>query len=95
MKDSTINLIGRLTFGLTFLFGNIFFFGFFITDFIEFAIFGSYFILLALILNTTVLFILLMYASLNTSQFMTCVKSVLIILLNVPISFFYGFLIYN
>ncbi|OBW42818.1 hypothetical protein AB670_00768 [Chryseobacterium sp. MOF25P] len=95
MKDSTIINIGKLTFAITFLLGNICFWGFFLTNIIGFAIFGSYFIFLGTMINITIFLVLLIYGSFNNAQFKICLKSSFIILLNLPILLLYGFLISN
>lgn len=95
MKDSTILNIGKLTFAITFLLGNICFWGFFLTNIIGFAIFGSYVVFLGMIMNATIFFTLIIYGSFNNTQFKICLKSSFIILLNLPILLLYGFLISN
>ncbi|KPH11221.1 hypothetical protein AMQ68_17470 [Chryseobacterium sp. ERMR1:04] len=95
MKDQNILMIGKLTFGITFLLGNIFFWGFIFSLIIEFAIAAIFFICIGGIINMIIFFGLLVYGGFYQKKLVICLKSALIILLNLPVLLFYSFLFYN
>lgn len=89
MKDNHIINIGKSVFGLFFLLGSLFFFGFFITGstwFMEAWIiifFYSVFISLLIISG------LLVYGAADRRKMNACLKATGLILLNVPLAFLY------
>ncbi|MBB4808222.1 LIVCS family branched-chain amino acid:cation transporter [Chryseobacterium defluvii] len=93
MKDSTIMHIGKFTFGISFLLGNICFFGFFLGRIYEFAILGALLLVYGGILNALIFFYLLIYGSYHETQFKVCFRSAVIILINIPVIFLYSLLI--
>lgn len=95
MNNSTIKNIGKYTFWSTFLLGNILLFGFILSHIIEFAIAAIFFIRIGGIINMIICFGLLVYGGFYQKQLPICLKSALIILLNLPVLLFYSFLFYS
>ncbi|SHM22091.1 hypothetical protein SAMN05444267_103838 [Chryseobacterium polytrichastri] len=95
MNNSTIKNIGKYTFWTTFLLGNIFLFGFIFSHIIEFAIASLFFLSIGSLINAVIFFGLLIYGGFYQNQFVVCLESALIILLNIPVLLFYSFLFYN
>lgn len=90
MNDKTILNIGKYTFGLCFLFGNICLFGFIIFKNDLFADAGYFLLIFASIFNLFVIAGLLVYGFFNKSKLNVCYKSAGILLINIPIAILYA-----
>lgn len=89
MKDQHIVNIGKYVFGLFFLLGNLFFFGFFITGntwlvewWIVIFIFGTG-------ANLLMVLGLLFYGLASRLKMSSCLKAIGFMLLNIPLAFLY------
>lgn len=92
MKLFTIKNIGKTFFWLSFMLGNICLFGYFFTKNDEFALAGFYLLTVATIANLIVVFGLLFYGMIKKKHFEECKKTILIMLLNIPIAFIYAWI---
>lgn len=90
MKDQHIINIGKTIFGLCFLLGNICFFGDLFTKEDWFAEAGYMLIVLGAMFNLAVILGLLIYSFINWSQFDVCLKTIGIMLINIPIAVVYA-----
>ncbi|MCS3530836.1 hypothetical protein [Chryseobacterium sp. JUb7] len=88
-------MIGKLTFGITFLLGNICLWGFIGSMIIEFAVAAILFVGIGSLINTIILFALFVYGSFYPHKLKVCLQSILIILINLPVLLIYSFLFYN
>ncbi|MEI7488714.1 MAG: hypothetical protein WCJ72_15165 [Chryseobacterium sp.] len=95
MNDSRIKDIGKYTFWTTFLLGNIFLFGFIFSQTKEFAIASLFFLGIGTLANAIIFFGLLIYGGFYQNKLAICLKSALIILINLPVLFIYSFFFFN
>ena len=93
MKNTTIKNVGKLTFGITFILGNALFWSYTYFKMVEIGIAGMFLLTVGTLINAVIFLGLLIYGWLNREQFKICLKSALIILLNIPVLLFYLFLI--
>ncbi|SIQ37474.1 branched-chain amino acid:cation transporter, LIVCS family [Chryseobacterium sp. RU37D] len=90
MNDSIIESIGKYTFGLFFLLGNIRLFGYVLTKNDEFAAGGLTLIILGTVINLIIIISLLIYGVILKSKLNVCLKATGIMLLNVPVAVIYN-----
>jgi hypothetical protein len=90
MNDKDILTIGKLTLGISFLLGNICLFGYIITRNEKFAAGGYLLLMIGSILNLLVAGCLLTYGLFHKSKLNICLKSVQIILINIPVAVLYA-----
>lgn len=90
MKDQHIINIGKTTFGLCFLLGNICLFGYLISRDIWFAMSGYMVIIFGAISNLAVILGLLVYSFINWNQFDICLRAIGMMLINIPIAVLYA-----
>ncbi|MEN4761574.1 hypothetical protein ABEG63_14635 [Chryseobacterium sp. C39-AII1] len=89
MNDKTIMDIGKSFFWISFVLGNICLFGYLITK-IEYFVEGGLLVVgWGFIINLAVVLLLIIYGIFNKSKLDVCLKSVGIILLNIPIAIIY------
>ena len=84
--------LAKFLFGLSFILGNIFLFGFIIFDDISFAIGGYEFLLIAGIVNFFAFVTLILVGVFNKKYYDECLKSALILLLNIPFAALYSWI---
>ena len=92
MKLFTIKNIGKFFFWLSFILGNICLFGYIFTKDIQFAIAGYLLLIYGTIINLIVILVLLIYGFSKKEYFEDCKKSILMILINLPIAFVYAWI---
>lgn len=90
MNDKTIINIGKSFFWISFLLGNICFFGYLITKQIGFAVFGYILLVVASLVNLLAIIGLMIYGSFYKEQLNVCLKSAIIILINIPLAVIYA-----
>ncbi|ALR31599.1 hypothetical protein ATE47_14270 [Chryseobacterium sp. IHB B 17019] len=90
MKDSTIEDIGKYTFWLFFLLGNICLFGYVFTKNDVFVGGGLTLLVLGTIINLLIVTAILIYGIALKSKLDICLKSVGIMLINIPIAIVYA-----
>ena len=92
MEIFTIKNIGKFFFWFSFLLGNICLFGYVFTKDIQFAIAGYLLLIYGTIINLIVILVLLIYGFSKKEYFEDCKKSILMILINLPIAIFYAWI---
>ncbi|WP_299178706.1 hypothetical protein [uncultured Chryseobacterium sp.] len=92
MEHSNMESVGKFCFWTSFILGNICLFGYMLTEAGEFAWSGFLLLTLGGVINLIVAVVLLLYGAFNTQYINSCVKSVGIMLLNVPIAALYTFI---
>lgn len=92
MKNSTIKNIGKFTFLIFIILGNICLFGYIITKNETFAASGFTVLQLGIPINLSVILILLVYGLFRKIQLKECMKASLIICINIPIAILYFYL---
>lgn len=92
MEIFTIKNIGKTFFWLSFILGNICLFGFILTKNESFVVAGFYLLYVASAVNIIVVAGLLIYGMFYKLHFKDCIKSILIMLLNIPIAFLYAWI---
>lgn len=92
MKDSTIINIGKYTFLIFLILGNICLFGYMISKNDEFAAGGYFLIIFGIIINLLMILCLITYGLINKTQLKICMKASLIICINIPIAILYFYL---
>lgn len=90
MDNKEILNIGKYVFWLSFLLGNICLFGYLITRISEFAIGGFMLLIYGSILNLFIIAGLLVYGLIYPTKLQTCLRSVGILLINIPIAALYA-----
>ncbi|AJW64632.1 hypothetical protein DSC47_19155 [Elizabethkingia miricola] len=90
MENRNIIMIGKSVFGLSFLLGNICLFGYLFTKDYLFASSGYLLLIYASILNLLIVLSLLIYGLFNETKHKACLKSILILSINIPIAAFYA-----
>lgn len=90
MKNTSIITFGKFIFWLFFAFGNIALLGDLITQNKDFAIFGFMLLIYGSIINSVIVFFLLIFAYLNDDRKKDCFTTIGFILLNIPIAFLYA-----
>lgn len=93
LSDKDILSTGKLMFGFSFLGGSTVFFSLFSGLMVEFAVFSSLILCFFVLINTIVFFSLIIYGLLHQSKLVICLKSAIILLINIPVTFIYGYLI--
>lgn len=92
MEIFTTKNIGKLFFWLSFILGSICLFGYVFTKDIQFAIAGYFLLIYGVIINLIVIFVLLIYGFSQKEYFEDCKKSILMILINLPIAILYAWI---
>lgn len=92
MNNQDILSIGKYTFELFFLLGNICLFGYLVTKIDAFAAFGFTLLQFAIPINIFIIMCLLIYGVFRKPQFNTCMKASSIICINIPIAILYYFI---
>lgn len=92
MKNKDIINIGKTVFGCSFLIGNICLFGFLVTKKSEFAMGGYLMLIFGSLFNLLVIIGLLIYGLFYQSMLKACMKSSMIILINIPMAILYAFI---
>lgn len=92
MEIFTIKNIGKLFFWLSFILGSICLFGQIITDNDNFAFAGFMLLIFGGVINLIVILVLLIYGFSKKEYFEDCKKSILIILINLPIAILYAWI---
>ena len=92
MKLFTIKNIGKFFFWISFILGSICLFGQIITDNDNFAFAGFMLLIFGGIINLIVILVLLIYGFSKKEYFEDCKKSILMILINLPIAIFYAWI---
>lgn len=92
MKNQDIITVGKISFWLWFILGNICLFGYIITKIEAFASYGFVMLLFATPVNLLVIAILIIYGLINKSYLKDCMKASLIICINIPIAILYFYL---
>lgn len=92
IKDKDVINIGKAVFTFSFLFGNICLFGFLVTKKSEFAMGGYLMLIFGSLFNLLVIMGLLIYGFFYKSMLKACMKSSMIILINIPIAILYAFI---
>lgn len=92
MKDQHILLIGKSSFWISFLLGNICLFGYIITKNDVFAINGYLLLIFGTGVNLLVILSLIIYGLINKSQLKACMKASMIICINIPIAIIYFYI---
>lgn len=90
MENRNIIVIGKFVFGVSFLSGNICLFGYLFTKDYLFASSGYLLLIYASILNLLIVLSLLIYGLFNETKRKVCLKSILILSINIPIAAFYA-----
>lgn len=90
MKNFTLKNIGKTFFLLSFALGNICLFGYIFTQNLDFAIAGYFLLIFGTLANLIVILGLLIYAFFHKNQREICYKSVVIMLLNIPVAILYA-----
>ncbi len=90
MKNSQILTLGKGTFLISFLAGNICLFGYITFRNVDFAYAGFCVLILASILNLIVFLSLIIYGLFNSEELLECLKSAAILLINIPIAWLYA-----
>jgi len=90
MENRDIIILGKLVFGVSFLLGNICLFGYLFTKDQVFASSGYLLLIYATILNLLIVLGLLIYGLFNETKRKSCLKSILILSINIPIAAFYA-----
>ncbi|ASW74818.1 hypothetical protein IQ37_19490 [Chryseobacterium piperi] len=90
MKDKEILNLGKCVFGCSFLLGNICLFGYMITKEEVFAATGFTLLFFGSVLNLLVILGLLIYGFIHQSQLNVCLKSIGILLINIPAAILYA-----
>lgn len=90
MKNNDITSIGKSVFTLSFLLGNFCLFGYLFTRNEEYAFGGLALLFFGSIVNLLVIAGLLVYGFLHKDKLNVCMKSSLIILINIPIAIVYA-----
>jgi LIVCS family branched-chain amino acid:cation transporter len=90
MEKETIINIGKSIFTLSFLLGNICLFGYLSTQKDDFAFYGFMLLIYGSVVNLLVIAGLLIYGFLYSEKLKSCMKSSLIILINIPIAIVYA-----
>ncbi|SDQ29941.1 branched-chain amino acid:cation transporter, LIVCS family [Chryseobacterium soldanellicola] len=88
-KNSIIN-IGKTVFAFSFLLGNFCLFGYLFTKNEEYAFAGLILLFFGSILNLGVIAGLLIYGFLHKNKLETCIKSSMILLINIPVAIVYA-----
>lgn len=92
MKNSPVQIITKITFWLSFILGNICLFGYLISKNGYFAVGGYLFLFIATLINVLVIIGLLIYAFFNRNKMQICLKSISILLINIPIAALYAWI---
>lgn len=92
MKDSTIIDIGKYTFLIFLILGNVCLFGYIISKIGAFAAGGLYLILIGSVVNLIIITGLLIYGSYYKPHLIPCLKAIGLICFNIPISILYFFI---
>ncbi len=92
MKNLQIIHIGKFFFWLSFILGNVCLFGYVISKNEEFAIGGYLLLIFGTIVNAIVFVGLILYGVFYKENFETCLKSALILLINIPIALLYAWI---
>ncbi|WP_223608713.1 hypothetical protein [Chryseobacterium sp. OSA05B] len=90
MKDHHIIKLGKYIFGLCFALGNICLFGYLITDIDDFAYYGFLLLIFGTALNLPVALVLLIYGITHEPKSDACLKSIGIMMINIPIAIIYA-----
>ncbi len=91
MDEKTIINIGKTLFWLSFGLGNICLFGYILTKLDYFVMGGIVVLEGGFIVNLTTALILIIYGIFNKPQMKVCFKSILIMLINIPIAVIYAY----
>ncbi|AZA75586.1 hypothetical protein [Chryseobacterium indoltheticum] len=92
MKNQDILTVGKISFWLSFILGNICLFGYILTKIEAFASYGFVLLLFAAPVNLVVIALLIIYGLFNKSYLKDCIKASLIICINIPIAILYFYL---
>ena len=92
MKNQDILTVGKISFWLSFILGNICRFGYILTKIEAFASYGFVLLLFAAPVNLVVIALLIIYGLFNKSYLKDCIKASLIICINIPIAILYFYL---
>lgn len=92
MKNKDIITVGKISFWLFFILGNICLFGYLATKIEAFASYGFVLLLFAAPVNLIVIAILIIYGLFNKYYLKDCIKASLIICINIPIAILYFYL---
>jgi len=90
MNNRNILNIGKCIFGLCFLLGNICLFGYIISKDDSFAIGGYFLLVFGTLISLPAILGLVIYGLINKSQLKICMKSSIIICINVPVAILYA-----
>jgi LIVCS family branched-chain amino acid:cation transporter len=92
MKNENILTIGKFFFWLSFTLGNIYLFGYLISQNECFAFYGFMLLIFGSIINLLVVIGLMIYGVIIKSQLNVCMKASIIICINIPIAILYYFI---
>ncbi|KFE97839.1 hypothetical protein IX39_18970 [Chryseobacterium formosense] len=92
MKNKDIITVGKISFWLFFILGNICLFGYLVTKIEAFASYGFLLLFFAAPVNLVVIAILIIYGLFNKHYLKECIKAALIICINIPIAILYFYL---
>lgn len=90
MSDKTIVNIGKTFFWLFFLLGNICLFGYILTKETGFAFYGYLLLVFGTMINLATVLIFIIFGIIQKSKLDVCLKSVKIILINIPVAILYA-----
>lgn len=89
MKKLSVQLIAKTTFWLCLIAGNICLFGFIISRIEYFAFAGFCLLYIATLINVLVIIGLFIYGFVKKEEMKNCLKSISILLINIPIATLY------
>lgn len=92
MKNQSLIYFGKCVFALFLILGNICLFGYLLTKFDGFAIFGYLLLIYGSFLNLLIVIALLVYGLFEKKQFNYCLSAIGYISINIPIAALYAFI---
>ena len=92
MKNQSLIYFGKCVFALFLILGNICLFGYLLTQFEGFAIFGFLLLIYGSLINLLIVIGLLIYGLFEKPQFNYCLTAVGYISINIPIAALYAFI---
>lgn len=90
MENQQIIFISKAIAALSFLLGNIFLFGYIFTKDFLFASSGYHYLLYAFTFNILIVAGLLIYGLIHKPKRRACIKSIIILSINIPVAFVYA-----
>ncbi|MCI3937705.1 hypothetical protein MQX03_10855 [Chryseobacterium aahli] len=90
MKNQSFIYFGKCVFALFLILGNISLFGYVLTKFDSFAIFGFLLLIYGTLINLLIVIILFVYGLFEKEQFKYCLSAIGYISINIPIAILYA-----